>query len=111
MTTASPEKHAPLEKHDSLTHIERDAERNPSGMLDLTQPNVSGKVLNPLLGVSREQLLRDVDEFMAEKHIDAADRAYFHKGALVAQNPGKYAELEDLSDEDRAMLQREISHK
>lgn len=95
----------------SLIKHDEDAEWNSQNQLDLTKPNTSGRIANPLAGIPREQLLRDVDDFLGDKGIDNADREYFHKGAISAQNPGNHHELDAFDDADRAALDREIKSK
>jgi len=103
--TSENEKASSLNKHDE------DAEMQTQHQLDLTKPNTSGRIVNPLAGVPRDQLLRDVDDFMAEKGIPESDREYFHKGAIAAQSPGQHAQLDAFDDTDRAALDREIKSK
>jgi hypothetical protein len=65
---------------------------------------------NPLANVSREKLMEDVENFCRlyglEDHLEA-----FKKGALVSQNPAAAQNLNELSDEDKAVLMREHTHK
>lgn len=35
----------------------------------------------------------------------------FRKGALIAQNPGTFEEMEELNEDDRTVLRREKSRK
>lgn len=78
--------------------------------LDLTKPNLDGRVRNPLSGVPRETLLRDVDAFVADKGIQE-ERDVFHKAALVAQSPHGLADIDMLDDADRNILERETTNK
>jgi hypothetical protein len=65
---------------------------------------------NPLANVPREKLLEDVETFCRlyglETHLDA-----FTKGALVAQNPSAAQGLNELTDEEKAVLMAENTHK
>ncbi|KAI1817204.1 sugar transporter-domain-containing protein [Poronia punctata] len=69
--------------------------------------------MNPLKGIPRDQLMRDVEAFCQEKglqdHVET-----FRKGALVAQNPADFDEIdgpEALSDEEKNRLRDEVVHK
>jgi hypothetical protein len=46
----------------------------------------NAKLANPLQGIPREQLLREVDAFAEEKDLKHITNE-LRKGALVAQNP------------------------
>jgi hypothetical protein len=48
--------------------------------------SANAKLANPLRGLSREQLMRDVDRFAEEKGLTHLT-AELRKGALVAQDP------------------------
>ncbi|KAL7413582.1 hypothetical protein BDY24DRAFT_406962 [Mrakia frigida] len=67
-------------------------------------------VKNPLHGISKEQMFRDVDlfaqEFGLSEHIDV-----LRKGALLAQNPHDYEFMPELTDEDKATITHEHTHK
>lgn len=54
--------------------------------------------------------MRDVEQFAREKHLeDITD--ILKKGALVAQNPSRWQEVEGLTDEEQAYIQQEHDHK
>lgn len=54
--------------------------------------------------------MRDVEEFAKEKDlVDLTD--YLKRGALVAQNPSRWDEVESLTTEERGYLQQEHDHK
>lgn len=65
---------------------------------------------NPLEGISKTQLKRDVEDFCQEhglmRHIES-----FRKGALVAQHTGSPRDIEELSEEDIAHLEWQAEHK
>lgn len=57
--------------------------------------------------------MRDVEAFVREKGLEE-HVAYFRKGALVAQNPGNYEEIdgaEALDETEKSVLRKEILHK
>lgn len=66
------------------------------------------RIVNPLIGLSKDQLFAQVSQFCAEVGLqDKAD--VFLKGALVAQNPQTLDEIAELDDDDRYHLRREIT--
>lgn len=72
--------------------------------------NINAIFENPLAGISREQLFRDVIEFCNTydlmEHVEI-----FKKGALISQNPASATSLPDLSEEEKEALERERTHK
>lgn len=69
--------------------------------------------MNPLEGIPRETLMRDVEAFVQEKGLQD-QVAHFRKGALVAQNPQGFEDIdgpEALTEEEKAALRFEILHK
>ncbi|KAL8289990.1 hypothetical protein RQP46_002929 [Phenoliferia psychrophenolica] len=71
---------------------------------------VAGKIENPLLGISREQLRRDVEVFAREKGLEE-HLPVLQKGAILAQNPLDYDMLPELTAEDRTAIRWEHEHK
>ncbi|TQW00560.1 hypothetical protein V2A60_001635 [Cordyceps javanica] len=75
--------------------------------------NVEAKIKNPLVGVPRHTLLRDVDDFCRAKGLDE-HRAVLRKGALVAQDPTGYEDItgdEALTPAEVDALRSEVLHK
>ncbi|KAJ7769957.1 hypothetical protein B0H16DRAFT_1516921 [Mycena metata] len=70
----------------------------------------NAKLANPLRGVSREQLLRDVDQFAEEKGLKHLS-AELQKGALVAQDPAAFESIDLLTEDDKYHLRRETTHR
>lgn len=68
------------------------------------------RVVNPLAHKTREQLLQDVEIF-CNQHGFRDELELFQKGALVAQHPSSYMDLDMLTDEDRYHLEREHTHR
>ncbi|KUM55731.1 hypothetical protein ACN42_g11511 [Penicillium freii] len=72
--------------------------------------NINAVFENPLVGISREQLFRDVIEFCNKynlmDHVEV-----FKKGALISQNPASATSLPDLSEEEKEALERERTHR
>jgi len=69
-----------------------------------------GRIKNPLSGIPKAQLLSDVETFAREK--DMMDViVLLKKGALVAQDPPSFETIEELDEDDKTTLRREITHK
>ncbi|BFZ59613.1 hypothetical protein YB2330_000627 [Saitoella coloradoensis] len=72
--------------------------------------NVSGKIANPLAGIPKHELLRQVERFAEEQ--DMTDiTPLLQKGALVAQNPPAFEEIAELEEYEREALRNETLHK
>lgn len=87
---------------------------------------VNAKLANPLMGMSKMEILTEVEAFAKDHGLDEFTDT-LKKGALVAANPtGNYLlstrigltsfgadfeSIEELNDEDRNVLRREITHK
>ncbi|KAK5991134.1 putative polyol transporter 6 [Cladobotryum mycophilum] len=72
--------------------------------------NLSAIFENPLKRFSKDELLTEVDEFCRKYNLtDHLDD--FRKGALVAQNPETFRLIEELSPEDRNIIEREHTHR
>ena len=70
---------------------------------------MAAKIINPLEGLSRHHLLRNVDEFVAEKGLP--DGETFRHGALLAQDPENFENIADLSEADKEAIRYERAHK
>jgi len=69
--------------------------------------------MNPLKGIPRDQLMRDVEAFCQEKGLEEHVH-YFRKGALIAQNPAEFDDIdgpEALDETEKQILRKEITHK
>jgi len=91
------------------TEVEDENERAQI-MRRMSQNALNAMLENPLHGKPRETVIRDARRF-ARDHGMAEDEEDFVKGALVAQNPDKFEDIPELSDEDKAALRFEITHK
>ncbi|EST05322.1 General substrate transporter [Kalmanozyma brasiliensis GHG001] len=69
-----------------------------------------GKVNNPLAGIPKEQLLRDVEAFAQEKNL-MDDIDMLKKGALLAQRPAEYQDIDELSSDEKDAVAHEYAHK
>ncbi|RSH77572.1 uncharacterized protein EHS24_003132 [Apiotrichum porosum] len=66
--------------------------------------------LNPLVGRSHGQLMAEVDAFVEEFGLQA-DQETFRKGALVARRQHDFANIPELTSEDKDSLEHEKKHK
>jgi hypothetical protein len=85
-------------------------DKNEAEVLESQPVKISEKLKNPLAGISRDQLMQDVETFAHEKglveHLDD-----LKKGALVAQNQKMFESMSDLTEEDKASLRLEKMNK
>ncbi|GAA5926328.1 sugar porter family MFS transporter [Sporobolomyces koalae] len=72
--------------------------------------NVNAALENPLTGISHERLEAMGRAFAQEKGLGQYEEE-FAKGAQVAQDPLAFESLPMLSEEDRTVLRREVTHK
>ncbi|KAL3422883.1 hypothetical protein PVAG01_04630 [Phlyctema vagabunda] len=82
---------------EQLTHIDLNA-------------NLSAKIKNPLADIPRHVLLADVDRFADENQLSDI-KPLLRRGALCAQNPHDWENIEGLEDEERVALENETLHK
>lgn len=69
-----------------------------------------GRIRNPLVGVPKTELLSDVSLFAKEHQLQEIEPLLV-KGALVAQSPALFEEIQELDDEDRLALREEVTHR
>ncbi|KAJ7463347.1 hypothetical protein FB451DRAFT_1266168 [Mycena latifolia] len=105
------------EKQDTAHHAAPASMATDSPRSSHVDPSLKGltsanaKLANPLRGIPREQLIREVDQFAEEKGLKDISAA-LRKGALVAQDPTPAFESIDILDEnDKDHLRRELTHK
>lgn len=68
------------------------------------------RISNPLADIPYDTLMRDVEQFAQEKELtDMVD--LLKKGALVAQDPTRFEQIETLTDVEREELRLEHEHK
>lgn len=72
--------------------------------------NTSAKIKNPLAGLSRDALMRDVEDFANEHQLHDITRL-LNKGALVAQTPAEFESVEGLDESEKEALRNEVVHK
>ena len=68
------------------------------------------RIQNPLAGIPRDTLLRNVEDFAREANM--ADKIpLLQKGALVAQDPPAFEQVAELDELERDALRNEVLHK
>lgn len=72
--------------------------------------NLNARLANPLEGIPHEQIMSDASNF-AKSHGLSEHDEIFQKGALVAQDPSAFESLPQLTDEDKAIFRRELTHR
>jgi len=72
--------------------------------------NATGEIRNPLAGIPREELLEDVQAF-AERNGMLEEVELLRKGALVAQRPADFENMDELDEEDKVALREEITRR
>ena len=78
--------------------------------IDAVPTSAYARITNPLEGVPKQQLLKDAATFASTYGLEHLT-AEFQKGALVAQDPENFENLEELTEEDKAILRREKTHR
>jgi hypothetical protein len=103
-----------MEKSDkSRQHIHVEDDRNHKRYIGDEQAlnTIAGvNIDNVLAHQSKEELFADVDSFVTSHGLEDYQEV-FRKGALVAQNPAAYKDIPELTDDDRATLEHELTHK
>ncbi|WRT68778.1 uncharacterized protein IL334_005758 [Kwoniella shivajii] len=74
------------------------------------EPSQTKKLINPLHGLSKAEVLANVEEFCRDKGLeDKTD--VFKRGALIAQRPTEYEEIQELTEEDLHWLRKSTASK
>ena len=78
--------------------------------LSCSSTETTRRIKNPLVGIPKEQLIQDVEQFATEFNlVDIVPMLI--KGALVAQSPGGIDSITELDEADRQVLREEVTHK
>ncbi|KZL80871.1 sugar transporter [Colletotrichum incanum] len=72
--------------------------------------NIDARIRNPLFGISKSDLRVQVAGFCREFGFHDKEGVFF-RGALAAQNPETYESFEELTEDDKCALRREVTHK
>ncbi|KAN0068909.1 Sugar transporter domain containing protein [Elaphomyces granulatus] len=108
-STTREKESAPGDEHIDSENVNV-GDRDPFHVEERPSNKLSAVFENPLAGISREQLLRDVETFCNQYGLREYEDT-FKKGALVSQNPEMAQELTELSEEEKEVLRRESTHK
>ncbi|KAH7079582.1 D-xylose-proton symporter [Paraphoma chrysanthemicola] len=86
-----------------------DEQKRRESIAQLTA-NLEGEVRNPLVGIPKAQLLADVRAFAQENGLEA-EEPLLVKGALFAQSPTLFEEIEELEEADRLAIREEFTNR
>ncbi|KIW90293.1 uncharacterized protein Z519_08937 [Cladophialophora bantiana CBS 173.52] len=86
-----------------------DESKRKASVAQLTS-NTTGEVRNPLVGIPREQMLQDVENYANENALTDI-LPLLKKGALVAQSPHAIEHIPELDESDRQLLREEVTHR
>ncbi len=102
----------PME-YDERNHSIAPSTRNlSSNAADLMRRNASAKLANPLAGISHAQLEEMGATYARKHHIgDEEDIRAFQKGAVLAQDPRKFAQVQGLTGKEKETLQKEFENR
>ncbi|RSL57585.1 hypothetical protein CEP54_008206 [Fusarium duplospermum] len=111
---ALPEANDEAIHHEDVLSSHRDSSSgNEKEAIDSAPISTGARLNNPLAGMTREQVIADVEAFVSERGLEE-HRDDFIKGALVAQvnnQPGAFETIDLLSEEDKYYLRREETHR
>lgn len=103
-----------LSHHESSISIEKqggDAATAREWAHDVNKSTTTNtKLKNPLARLTREQLLSDVEAFAREKDLEYI-LDDLRKGALVAQDPREFEQMDELTESEKELLRREKTHR
>ena len=85
----------------------RDETLNEDGTLPAA---VATKLKNPLAGMTKSELLADVEAFAKEKGLEDV-LPLLQRGALVAQDPKNFENVTELSEDEKQWLRMETTHR
>ena len=108
----SPEMKTHLE-YDERNHVIAPSNRKSSlDAADLIRRNASAKLANPLAGISHAQLEEMGATYARKHHIgDEEDVRAFRKGAVLAQEPRRFAQVQGLTGKESEVLQKEFDNR
>ena len=66
------------------------------------------RIQNPLHGIPKDRLLAQVQDFAREQGFEA-ELKLLEKAALLAQSPKDFESIEELDEDDKAIIRREIT--
>lgn len=91
--------------------MRRESKQFHCSLRSLTDANMSTpRIKNPLVGVPKEVLMQDVDQFAQEKGLQDI-RELLQRGALAAQSPDAIDGINELTPEDKQDFSDEVMYK
>ena len=98
------------DRNHSMAQLRRRASTMGAG--DKARSNLNAKLANPLAGFS-QTTLRERGIRYAKKYQlgDAEDIRAFEIGAVLAQNPQKFRDIEDLTHDEADILEKEFNNR
>ncbi|KAG7007644.1 sugar transporter [Physcia stellaris] len=72
--------------------------------------NVTARIQNPLAGIPRATLFRNVEDFARDANM-VDQIPLLQKGALVAQDPPSFESVDELDEAEKDALRNEVLHK
>lgn len=70
--------------------------------------NSNARLANPLGDLTDEEVMNNAAEFARANNLDVD---LFRKGGLIAKRPSRFEMMSELSEQDKEVLRREITHK
>lgn len=114
-SATSPEMKTHLEpmEYDERNHNIAPSNRRLSlNAADRMRRNASAKLANPLAGISHAQLEEMGATYARKHHIgDEEDIRAFRKGAVLAQEPRRFAQVQGLTGMELDVLQKEFDNR
>jgi len=92
-----------LDTKQGLEHVEARDEKD-----QIAEP--ASTHVNVLAHLSKNDLISDVDRFIADKGLEEY-RESLIKGAILAQNPAQYENLAELNAQDKEAIAYENAHR
>lgn len=68
------------------------------------------RIQNPLAGIPRETLFRNVEDFLRDANLSNYV-LLFQRGALIAQDPPAFESIAELDETEKEALRNEVLHK
>ena len=114
-SATSPEMKTHLEpmEYDERNHnITPSTSKLSLNAADRMRRNTSAKLANPLAGISHAQLEEMGATYARKHHIgDEEDIRAFRKGAVLAQEPRRFAQVQGLTGMELGVLQKEFDNR
>lgn len=109
-----PEPKTDVEAPSGDLSSKRNSSSNNSGALgNGRRASTAALLRNPLEGMTKDEILADVDHFVTEKGL-TEDQEWFRKGGLLAQvnnTPYAFEQLTEINEEEKAILRKELTHR